>query len=721
MNHENPMIPESASPTVETYGLNSDTFGSRGRTALGGVSNVNQAVAVVPSRIELYELEKARRDAIRKANSFIESIEQVARVLAKSGHTQIKASESIETFCFDGRNDQVLVPTSWFMPNMSYTDDQRQFAILHEFGHFADLREAVRHEDEYSKNKPQKTNAYIDNFDIMDKKAKSLAEGYLETHPEASLESVKKYYYDKLHDLYNVLDDIYVNKLVQAKVPYYGKNGGGQESIESLYDKLGFNKPDMSEFPLHAQLINSLLAEAMLGSKLGSVKVSPLVQSVLGKKLYGKTLKENIEERIAPGKHGELVDPGLRYYIIRQHIEPEYLKLLKLDIEANLETPESPAPNKSSGDSGGTGDNSDSNPPVFSNNHDYEKEDDEVRKIIDSIKEGIDWSQKTEAEKEKIEEQEKAKSLDEKNGIKDDERKIHDEAVARVRGPLSEMSKFWERLIGSSVNYTYKIRDRQKSGDINRDNLMENFVPLQKGDIDELRVYERKARVRETTNLAEKIEVTLLVDCSGSMSGKKTEAARQTAALLMYSLRSFNEKLGRTRRITRSNLYADTEVIAFGEDYDVVKPFSGRNGSKTDDVAIIKSISAIDGNRGGTDDADPLKYILSRLSVDEKRKIKQQKIRKIIFEITDGASQTPGLTTKILDQLASEGVIVVGFQVGDVDDGDRKKFETIWNSKANIHGKDASRKKGIRVEDDISALPRKLMDALSDQLRNLNR
>ena len=117
---------------------------------------------------------------------------------------------------------------------------------------------------------------------------------------------------------------------------------------------------------------------------------------------------------------------------------------------------------------------------------------------------------------------------------------------------------------------------------------------------------------------------------------------------------------------------------------------------------------------GGTDDATPLGDILSGLTSDEKEKIKQGKLKKIVFEITDGQPDNSVLTPERLTKLAEAGVVVVGFQIGDVNENERSTFRSIWdNDRKN------GNKRGIFIGAEIDKLPESLMNALAGLLNDI--
>ena len=116
---------------------------------------------------------------------------------------------------------------------------------------------------------------------------------------------------------------------------------------------------------------------------------------------------------------------------------------------------------------------------------------------------------------------------------------------------------------------------------------------------------------------------------------------------------------------------------------------------------------------GGTDDAAPLADINARLTAEERSKIKSKKLKKIIMEITDGEPNDARSTSAQVQQLANEGVLMIGFQIGEVSQHDHDTFDSIWNTG------DTSNKKGIYIGKDVSKLPERLISALANSLNNI--
>ena len=253
----------------------------------------------------------------KTAETFLRRHGRLFSLFAKDSTLHFSPAEDAETFSFSPETFTVNVPLDWFA-NEKYNENELQFANYHELAHFIDMRKNPK--------------AFLGNFERMEKKAGELAKEYLSKHPDAgAFESVKGFYYNELHTLYNCLDDIYVNNLVSQRNHYFDY-GDGQGSIETLYEKIGFKEPDLTSQPLHRQLVFSLLRDEMVGRTFGESKVSDEVEEMLAKKILGKGIREIVDVDLKP-KQGVLIDPAERYKVIQAGIEPKYLELLEIALE----------------------------------------------------------------------------------------------------------------------------------------------------------------------------------------------------------------------------------------------------------------------------------------------------------------------------------------------------------------------------------------------------
>lgn len=641
------------------------------------------------------------------AEQFIRRHGRWLSLFARDGSINYKPNPNAETFSFHPKDFKIEVPTSWFA-NPEYTEDELLFANHHELGHFMDMR--------------KNPEAYLENFKEMEKDADILAKKYHASHPNTPLDQVKRFYYNELHSLYNVLDDISVNNLVLQRNHFFD-SGDGRSAVNTLYrDKLGFGEADYTNQPLHRQMIYSRLRDEMIGDTCGKSIVDERVSATINKKKLGKSIRDLINSELKPIR-GTLADPKERYDKIRHLIQPEYLKLLEVSLEEEQQKKlqnQDQTPSESQNDNVSDFDpfNDKNNPLQYRDLLDKgENTEQTIKDILKGFKEAKEIDEMSSEEREKYLGNKARKEFDKLHGITEKQRKESDRIKNEISKSRKEMRRFWHGLIGKSIEYRQTVVHRQKKGRLNVSEYVKQYPQVveseRHGSIRNLEVYDRMGLEREVIDQPEAIDITLLVDCSGSMDKQKIKAAKEAAALLMWSIKDFNDELDITRRETKSKLRANTELIVFGSDFKEKKPFN-RNKSKLDnDADIIKSISAINDRMGTTDDASPLADIHARLSTEERSKIKSKKLKKIIMEITDGEPNDAKATSAKVQQLANEGILMIGFQIGEVSRQDRDTFNSIWNTG------DANNKKGIYIGKNVSRLPERLISALANSLNNI--
>lgn len=675
---------------------------------------------------------------LEEAKAFLGPRRRLFSIFARDSSLHFEPSGSAETFAFYPNDFTVEVPLDWFASER-FNDGELEFANYHELAHFIDMR----------KN-PQ---AFLDNFARMQSRANELADEYLQSHPnEASRDVLSAFFYRELHTLYNCLDDIYVNEIVASRIHKFD-SGDGREDVVSLYQKNGFGDADQTGQPLHRQMAYSLLRDEMVGSELGKSIVSEEVAEVLSRRFLGQTIPEIINTRLKP-QRGVLVDPAERYQIIRTVIEPAYLELLQKALQkkddqdknnasggasqeeqnsrdgeeqAHDQQGQSNDRSEESRDSEGSlsdfdpfGDNDSSSSARSDDILDKGVNGDSVtEEILKSFKEQDEIDNMSPEERASHEQEKRQKAFDEKHGITESEREEDTrikEEISRVR---REMREFWKGLIGKAVEYHSVTEHRQRRGRLDVDEFIRQYPQMIEAEqncaLKELHVYDRKGLERTIIDQPELIEVSLVVDCSGSMDGLRTHMAKQTTALLLYSLKDFNTELDRSRRRTHSELRADTQVICFGSDFAEVKPFDRTamtNGAS--EANIIKCISAVNSGYGGTNDALPFSAIEEGITVNDRVRMRDRKLMKIVFEITDGETSNPDMTAGVVRRLAEDGVIMVSFRIGDISPSEERGFHHIWSG-------DSPRQnvKGITIGENLDILPKELMSALSNILSNI--
>ncbi|RVU54018.1 vWA domain-containing protein [Anaerosphaera multitolerans] len=277
------------------------------------------------------------------------------------------------------------------------------------------------------------------------------------------------------------------------------------------------------------------------------------------------------------------------------------------------------------------------------------------------------------------------------------------------------MKEFWRKLIGSARREVNVEVREQIRGKLDVDSLIKyypDFIEAEKkGSYKNLKLFNRYLLSDENKILPEKIEISFVIDNSGSMNEEKIEEARKALAVTLLSIDDFNNYLKANSNKLNQKIEALSETYFFGSDCHKVKNFNSSSKEK-EESEIIKSIVRLNGEDGSTDDANCLREISDSITSLEERKLKKGKLIKIIFEITDGASSFPGATREVIDELLNKNVEVYGFQIGETNERSRKVFNYVWNE-------NYSKPRGIILGENVGKLPRELLKAVSKNMSEI--
>lgn len=251
----------------------------------------------------------------------------------------------------------------------------------------------------------------------------------------------------------------------------------------------------------------------------------------------------------------------------------------------------------------------------------------------------------------------------------------------KTRGQREEMRDFWKKLLGSAKKEVNVEKNHQTKGKLNVHDLVDNYPDFieaeEKGNYRGLKIFNKSFLEAQNKLLPETIEISFLIDNSGSMNKEKIEATRETLAVTLLSIQDFNKYLQRQAQKTKGKIQVLTETWFFGQDHYRIKGF--QDSKDLEKAKIISSIVKIDAGDGTTDDAACLREIYKNIDSSQKKRIKNKKDYKIIFEITDGASSFPGATREIVKKLVEENVEIYAIQIGKISQMDSKTFNYIWN------------------------------------------
>lgn len=648
------------------------------------------------------EFSEELKEYQKEGQEMIDSYRRFFMTYAKDVSLDFKMSNG---FYIDLENGEVNMDTKWFAEK-DFSKEQILWANLHELSHFRDLAqdpEKMMKNFDYIKEQAKKTGAVM--MDKWEEKYGATDPEFIENlkkqkpinkkDPNKTMNAVEKTAYKIHHTFYNIFDDIYVNNLVERKAPKYEKKEKGGEEIKKLYSEKLFAKTDYSKLPRHLQFLYKLIREEMVQDE--KVELSDEVADIIKQKIkfQGKeyTPDEIINEFIKP-KGDRDTKAGQRYFILQKTLEPIFEELLAKDLEEW--EPEKPKQQK--GKKGKGEPRKGSVNPFEQDYQEYEENNpDQINP--EEIK---DWMDKQKEDKKKEEEQ-KAKGKEkesksaeenakesqdkmdkewcEKHNISQETFQQYRKIEQEVTPYLEDLSRLWQRIIfGSTKKIERGMEGYFKTGtELDIPKVIEEFPKIQKGKLEETRIFKKITQKEVLIRKPELIRVRLVGDMSSSMDTEKRHTLQQCFVLLLSSLREFNTYLNLTRSQTKSKLEANTEAWIFGDSAKRVKRLRSESGYDDEQVETIKIFEKLQNTIGNTYDNKALEAILKSLTPEDREKIGQEKIMEMVFEITDGGSSAPTATRQAVNKLTESGVITRAFQIGDVDEDEKKTFNEVWN------------------------------------------
>jgi len=297
----------------------------------------------------------------------------------------------------------------------------------------------------------------------------------------------------------------------------------------------------------------------------------------------------------------------------------------------------------------------------------------------------------------------------------------YEETERAIRPYLVALDTLWQRIIyGRSRENARESASRFKTGvDIDIDEVVRQFPEIISGETDKARVMTRTETVREFVERPELIRVRFVGDASGSMDfggGERREILRAAFVLLFTSLRRFETYLNLSRGKTKSKLSVDTEAWIFGSDARRVKPFrGGASRYEREKASVVAAFAGLGKDHGSTRDDRALAAIDESLSPEEVRKIKSKKVMELVFELTDGGTDSGGVGSakESLAALDEKGVVVRAFQIGTTNADEQATFESVWNTDRSDAALPEAQRRGHIVGADLENLIPALTAALA--------
>ncbi|MDD6221577.1 MAG: VWA domain-containing protein [Lachnospiraceae bacterium] len=276
-----------------------------------------------------------------------------------------------------------------------------------------------------------------------------------------------------------------------------------------------------------------------------------------------------------------------------------------------------------------------------------------------------------------------------------------------IRPQREQMKRFWQQLIGEAARETgVKVQGVTK-GELDVPILIRQWPAFveaqQKQNYRGLQIFDEWELQKQTRILPETLDISFVIDNSGSMRSGKLQPAREALAIVLLSLQDFEKYLAAQALAAHTKMQLRTETWLFGTGCRRVLSFGDKNVRRKADT--ILSIARLSGTDGTTDDGNCLEQIGKAITQTEERELASGKRIHLIFEVTDGASSFPGAAKAAVASLRQKNVEIQAIEIGlKHDEEARKTFQYIFGDHGTFLG------------DQTDRLPQTLLESVRRQM-----
>lgn len=279
---------------------------------------------------------------------------------------------------------------------------------------------------------------------------------------------------------------------------------------------------------------------------------------------------------------------------------------------------------------------------------------------------------------------------------------------------LDSLTELWQNIIaGNSSAIDYAKDSSHASGtELNIGSVIDSMGAIYARQ-SAPRIYDKITTKETMVQKPEVIRIRLVVDKSGSMRDDlKQKVLAQTLVLILRSLQQFNEMLNLTRGSTGSKLKVETQVLGFSSGFSVIKKFESETSEDDPTLDILNTLKLSVYESGYTHDYLALNHVINTQDDVSVQRIRQGKVLDLLFEITDGGSSNEESSKEAVSKLDEAGIYANAFQIGKVDESERRAFNNVWNAEGN--------KKGLVVGGEIERLLPAITEALKKYLSGVS-
>jgi hypothetical protein len=301
-------------------------------------------------------------------------------------------------------------------------------------------------------------------------------------------------------------------------------------------------------------------------------------------------------------------------------------------------------------------------------------------------------------------------------GISQSDQELFQFYSNKMKLEREQMRQFWKKLIGDAKKEISVKKEGQVKGKLDVNSFINSYTDFveaeKKANYKNLPIFNRYLLETQADILPERIEISFVIDNSGSMNASKIEMARKALAVTLLSIDDFNRYLRSNVEQLNQKVEVLSETCFFGSKYYNVKEFNDKNEKEKEKSDIIRSIVKLDATDGATDDASCLREISDRITSIQERELKKGKQIKIVFEITDGASSFPGSAREAVQELLSKNVEIYAFQIGKNSKTNEKIFNFVWNE-------GYKQPHGVMIGEQVEKLPEELLKAVRKNMQSI--
>ncbi|WP_454054998.1 vWA domain-containing protein [Clostridium sp. Marseille-Q7071] len=523
----------------------------------------------------------------------------------------------------------------------------------------------------------------------------------LENDPAYKPKIISNYVRKEIFDLLHLLDKQTSFLRVLQMCPIY-RDEENFKKIVSYMKKTGKTIESISQMPRHRAFANSFFIIELYKIE---PKIEECAENPFDRKIFNQPFFDFIHYQLIRQINN---DQGIRERdpFIRSFIYPTFEQLWKQEIDEMMfykskgqkeeQVKESENPFEQS--------KADEMPDSL------ESTQEEVEKILEEMMDQQDQIS------ESIQNAMQGKVDLETYGISQSDQELFEFYSNKMKLEREQMRQFWKKLIGDAKKEVSVKKDGQIKGKLDVDSFI-NFYPdfveaEKKGNYKNLPIFNRYLLETRADILPERIEISFVIDNSGSMNPSKIEAARKALAVTLLSIDDFNRYLKSNAEQLNQKVEVLSETWFFGSKYYNVKEFNDKNVSEKEKSDIIRSIVKLNATDGATDDASCLREISNKITPIQESELKKGKQIKIVFEVTDGASSFPGSSKEAVQELLSKNVEVYAFQIGKNSETNEKIFNFVWNE-------GYKQPHGVMIGEQVEKLPKELIKAVRKNMQSI--